>query len=65
MKRFATGEPVQKQVRFEEVPNQVENQSQVLGTTQTRRRPVFTPKERQPKKTTGTKKKENRQKSAI
>ncbi len=65
MKRFATGDPVQKQIRFEEYLPQVEDQNQVLGAARVRRRTIFTTKERPQKKTYGTKKKDTRQKSGI
>ena len=46
MKWFAPGEPVHKQVRFEEEHRQVQDQDQAFGAARVRRRPVFTPKER-------------------
>ena len=65
MKRSATGEPVQKQVRFEEERGQTQDQGQVLDASRTTRRRVFTPKERPQKKTSGLRKNDTRQKSAI
>ncbi len=58
MKRFASGEPMQKQFRFDEEYSQVQDQGQVLGAGRVSRRPVFTPKERPHKKTCGPRKKE-------
>ncbi len=64
MKRFASGEPAQKKVRFEEGSYQIQDQVHVLGAAKIRRRPVFKPKETPQRKTGGLKRKGTRQKSA-
>ncbi len=64
IKRFASGESEQKQVRFEETTGQVQDQGQVSGAARVRRRPMFTPKEK-PHRKKGPKKKSTRWKSAI
>ncbi len=65
MKCFASGEPVQKQVRFEEGSGKVQDQSHVQGAARIRRRPVFTPNAKPYKKTNSFKQKDTRQKSPI
>ncbi len=65
MKRFDSGEPAQKQIIFEEGSRQVQDQGHVLGDGRIRRIPVFTPEEKQQKKTGGPKKKDVKRKSAI
>ncbi len=65
IKRFASGEPAKKKVRFEEGSCRVQDQVHVLGAAKISRRPVFTPKETPQKKTGGLKRKDTRQKSAC
>ncbi len=47
MKHFASREPFQKQVRFEEEHIQIQDQGLALGAARVRRRPVFDSKKRQ------------------
>ncbi len=56
MKRFFYREFAQKQVRFEEGSDQVQDQIHVLAPARITSRPVFTPKEKPQKKTGGLKK---------
>ena len=65
MKRFASGELAQKEVRFGEGAGQVQYQGHVLGATRIRRRLAFTPKGKRRKKTGGLWKKDSIQNSAI
>ena len=65
MKRWASGEPAQKQVRFEDLAIHSDVTDTPIASTTIRRRPTYTRAVAVRKKRSSSKKKDNRKKSLI